>query len=288
MSALLRSGLVAFGLSFVVACGGDPEPRDQTTRIVSLAPAITHTLLAIGARDQIVGIDRYSRTMHQLADIPSLGGVFAPDLERTVELRPTLVLVVTSARQRSFRERLRERGIRVEALPELHTLNEVLGSFGVVGELVGRGREGAQLAQRVRAQLGLVAESVAGRPTPRVAMVVERDPLYVVGGGSFVNDLIKAAGGRNVFAELETPYARVSLEALADRAPEVLLDTALGPKDPAAAEALARSYWGGFPWAGRIELVSQQVVTLPGPGLAQAARLLRARIHPDAGKPEVR
>jgi iron complex transport system substrate-binding protein len=251
-------------------------------RIVSLSPATTGVLVALGLRDRIVGVDRFSRELPGLADVPSLGGLFAPDLERTLELSPTAVLAVRSESQSAFFAQLRARGIAVHEIDTSGSLDEVLANYAAFGALVGREAEGRALAERARAQLAEVAASVAGRPRPTVALVVERDPLYVVAGASFANALIEAAGGRNAFADVARAYPQISLEVLAERAPEVLIDSTQTAQS-ADAERDARAYWGRYAWVGRVELVPPGVATLPGAELARGAELLRARIHPELG-----
>jgi ABC-type Fe3+-hydroxamate transport system substrate-binding protein len=118
-----------------------------------------------------------------------------------------------------------------------------------------------------------------------VAIVLEREPLFVVGAGSFASDLLDAAGARNAFADLSDAYPRVSLEALAARAPELLLETV---SDAARADAEARAYWSRFGFVRRVATVPRGEVVLPGPELGRAARLLRARIHPELGSEGVR
>ncbi|MFQ5515294.1 MAG: ABC transporter substrate-binding protein [Myxococcota bacterium] len=279
--------IVAACLWGLVACG-DPPPASSVAasgerRIVSLSPALTRTLLVLGARDELVAVDRYSRRLPGLASLPSLGGVFHPDLERTLELRPTLVLGVAGVEQRPFFNRLREQGIEVREIAA-QTLAEVLASFERVGAALGRAQSGAELAARVRAELGAIERSTAGRPRPRVALVLERDPLYVVGRGAFLGELIGIAGGKNVFADLRAPYPRVSLEALAERRPDVILDSFIDPSDPQGSRLDLAAYWGRFAWAGRVEPLTADA-TQPGPELARTARELRARIHPDLDAP---
>ena len=247
--------------------------------MISLSPSLTRILLALDAGDRIVGVDRFSRELEGVRDKPSLGGLFAADLERSIELRPSLILAVDSAQQEGFFAQARARGVQVETFRG-HTLQDVLDSFRRVGGLVGRGEEGAQLAQRVSSELDRLAATGAPGYRPSVAVVIESDPLYVVGGGSFVNDLIDAAGGRNAFADLPRPYPRVALEALADRAPDVLVDTTFAPSEMADAEQRARERWHRFTWVKRVEVLPQGILTLPGPDLPEAARLLRERIAP--------
>jgi vitamin B12 transport system substrate-binding protein len=263
----------------LLACGAQesaPAGPDVRPRVLSLAPSISRVLIALDARDLIVGVDRYSHALPGLEGIASLGGLFSPDLERAVELRPTLALAVATAQQRAFLDRLEQRGVRVLTI-DAHGLDEVLASFERIGEAVGRGEAGRALAARVAGDLESLSRESAARSPVAVAMVVERDPLYVVGGGSFVNDLISLAGGRNVFADLREPYPRVSLEALADRAPEVLLDTTLEVVDAPAVQA-ARAHWARLPVGARVELLAAGEVTMPGPDLVAAARELGALI----------
>jgi ABC-type Fe3+-hydroxamate transport system substrate-binding protein len=268
-------------LLLLAACGA-PEPVAPAgeLRILSLSPSVTEILLALGLRENLVGVDAWSHERPELAGVPSLGGLFAPDLERAIELRPTLVIGVKSEQQAPFFAQLRARGVRVHELDTSGSFEDVLGTYGTIGAWVGREAEAAALAARVRADLDAVARSVAGRPRTSVALVVEREPLYVVAGGSFANTLVEAAGGRNVFADLPRSYPQVSLELLAERAPEVLIDsTQRGVGD--AAESEARAYWTRFGFVRRVELVPPGVATLPGTQLAEGAELLRARIHPE-------
>jgi vitamin B12 transport system substrate-binding protein len=237
-------------------------------RIVSLSPAVTQILVALGARDELVGVDRFSREVAGVGDVPSLGALFSPDLERTVELAPTLVFGVTGQQQSAFFAQLRARGVRVETLSP-YTLGEVLDSYERIGTLIGRSEAGSELRHRVLRQLDEVAARTS-ESSRSVAMVIEREPLYVVGGGSFVTRLIESAGGRNVFDDLDAPYPVVSLEVLAERAPEVLIDT-------------SGADWSGLPWSPRVESVRAGVVSLPGARLPEAARILQERIHPEAG-----
>ncbi len=267
-----------------LGCGPSGDPLTQGRRIVSLSPSISRVLLAIGVGDEIVAVDRFSREIPGLEAVPSLGGLFSPDLERTVELRPSLVLAVSSAQQRGFFDQLRARGVRVEEI-EVYTLEEVLDSFLQIGLYVGRRREAEALVSRVRAELEEVAASVRGSPRRTVALVLERDPLYVAGRGAFIHALIETAGGENVFADLAEPYPRVSLEVLAERAPELILDTFMDPDRAAEAEREIRQYWGRFGWVRRVQPFPPGAAVLPAPNLAEGARLLRRRIHPESEAP---
>lgn len=266
----------------VAACGSRvAEAPAGAPRVISLAPSATRILAALGASGTVVGLDEVSHRIPGFERVPSLGGLFSPDLERTIELEPSVVLAARSAQQRAYLDELRRRGIHVEELSG-HGFEEVLSSFAQVGRLVGREEEGQALAVRVRADLAAIARVSSALPRRSVALVIERDPLYVVGGGSFASELIVAAGGENVFADVESAYPRVSLEALADRAPELVIDASAAGADTHDAVRAAREHWRRYAWIRRVEALPADVATLPGPDLADGARALLALLHPDA------
>jgi len=278
---VLSLGLLIWGLT-ACSAGERSEPASDATaerplRVISLAPSLTRMLIEVGRADVVIGVDRFSSGLPEVAHASVLGGLFSPDMERLVELAPTLVLGVESAQQRAFFDQVRARGTQVETF-RLHTLAQVLEAFVRVGQLVGAPDRGAALAQRVQDELDQVAAATRGRDRVRVALVVDREPLFVVGGGSFASALIEIAGGENVFGDLAAAYPRVSIESLADRRPDVLLETV--DPTPEAAEAV-RTYWAQFSFVPRVEPLPRGDVVLPSPALGAAARLLRAAIHPE-------
>jgi iron complex transport system substrate-binding protein len=267
----------------LVACGetASPPPADGL-RVISLTPSITRIITALGASGSLVAADTYSLRAVELAGVASVGGLYAPDLERTVELRPTLVLVVETAQQRAFVEALQGRGVRVESIAP-YTLEEHLASIVAIGGWVGRGPEAREIVARIRRDLDAIAATAPAAPEARtsVAMIVEREPLYVAGRGSFVHELIEIAGGRNAFGDLAAPFPQVSLEALAERAPALLLDATSPARSGAAAADEARSFWGRFVPGGRVEILPRSDVALPGVHLASSAAILKRVIAGD-------
>jgi ABC-type Fe3+-hydroxamate transport system substrate-binding protein len=273
-------GLVLSAL--LLACGerADP-PAAGGARVISLAPSITRIITALGAGDSLVAVDGYSLELVELAGIHSVGGLYAPDLERTIELQPTLVLVVETAQQRAYVAALRARGVRVESISP-YTLEEHLASISAIGGWVGRDAQAREAVARIRRDLEAIAAGAPADPRNRrsIAMIVEREPLYVAGRGSFVHELIEVAGGRNAFGDLAAPFPQVSLEALAERAPEVVIDATSGARSGDAAEA--RAFWRRFVADARVELLPHSDVALPGVHLASSAASLKRLIAGDA------
>jgi iron complex transport system substrate-binding protein len=265
---------VAGALAFVLGVGA-PAAR-AAERIVSLNPSLTEMLVALGAEDRIVGIDDRSARRHPpLAHLPTVGGLFNPSLEAVVALAPDVVVLVPSAQQRDLRARMQELGIEVRELPNI-TLDELLASIEVLGELVERRQAARERVAEIRAAFEATERSAAGRRPPRVVFALQRDPLYVVGAGNFLDAMLRAAGAINAAAELGGPYPQASLEWLIASQPEVILDASEDAEDAAS----FWSRWSSLPAVakGRVISLPPAEVTLPGPYLDRGLRRIAAAL----------
>jgi len=272
--------LVLLYLGASAVWGADPSPEDRAERVVSLNPSLTEMLLALDARASLVGVDAYSAQLQpEVRDLPRVGGLFNPSLEAVVSLRPDLVVMVPGARQRDLAERLGALGVRVLELPNI-TLEQVLGSLDALGRHVGRRAEAAAQIETIRSAWREVEQQVSGRPSVRAVLVLQRDPLYLVGRGSFIDDMLRVAGGENAAAVFDEPYPRVAMEWLIDAAPEVILDATEDAGDP----GLHWSRWPSLPAvsSGRAVRIPPAVMR-PGPYLDRSLRILAAALK-DPGR----
>ena len=250
---------------------------DASLRVVSLNPSLTAILLALGAGEDLVGVDDWSGREHpEVAALPRVGGLFNPSLESVVALDPDLVVLVPSAQQRALRDRLRSLGIRVEELPNIE-LEELLASIEVLGALVGRRDRAMARVEAIRRAWREAARASAERRPVRTVVVIQRDPLYVVGRGSFLHAMLRAAGAENPGAEFEEPYPRTDLEWLVAASPELILDASDGSES-------APAYWSRWPSlpavaSGRVVAIPASQVTLPGPYLDRGLEVLAEAIR---------
>lgn len=278
-----RAALAAFALAScgLVAPGApvradEPDPA-SARRIVSLNPSLTAIVLALGAEDRLVGVDAWSKKQNPtLAELPSVGGLYSPNLEALAVLAPDLVLFVPSAEQRDFHSRLGELGIGVEAFDPVR-FAEVLDSIRRVGRITGREAAARARVAAIEAARVEVERAVAAHPRRSAVIVLQREPLFVAGGGNFIDEMLASAGARNLARSVEGSYPRISLEWLVAQGPEVIIDTSHDAEP--AAEFWAR--WPSLPAvaAGKVVSIPSQAATLPGPGLDAALRLLARSVH---------
>ena len=262
---------------FLVLAASAAAEEPERPRIVSLNPSLTEILLSLDARDTLVGVDDYSaRQQPSVAELPRVGGLFSSNLEAIVALEPDAVVVVPAAQQRDLGERLEQLGIRVVSLPN-HRLEEVLTSITELGALVDRNQAAAARVAAIRRAVTEFRSATAEAPHPRTVMVIQRDPLYVVGGGSYLHELLDVAGARNIAAGFSEAYPRVGLEWLLAAAPDVILDAS-----PDATQAEA--YWSRWPSLPAVR--ANRIVVLPasawrpGPFLEQSLQLLADALRP--------
>ena len=271
LAILLLSLLAALAASAGTAPGAKPARR-----VISLNPSLTAILVALGATDRLIGVDEFSaRQEPTTASLPRVGGLYDPSLEAVVALHPDLVALVPSAQQRNFRDQLRTAGIPVLEVDPT-SFSEVLGSIETLGDRVGLRVAAEQRVAQIRRVRDEVESAARSRPHPRTVLVLQRDPLYVVGAGSFIDEMLRAAGAENIAASFSDPYPRAGLEWLLASAPEVILDAASDP-EPAAAYW---SRWGSLPAvrSGRVIALDANLVTLPGPQLDRALVVLARAI----------
>jgi iron complex transport system substrate-binding protein len=250
-------------------------------RIVSLAPNATETLVAIGAKPQLVGRSDYDIGLG-VDSVASVGGALDPSLERLVALRPDLVIGWNSAGANPVRDRLRELGIPFLAVRTTDT-TDIYRIMGVLGRVTGRDASADSVAAAVRAQLAAVRASVAGRPPRTAFYVVGDEPLMTAGPGTFTVQLLELAGGRTAFPDATGQPQYVSMEELVRRQPEVVLLPVGEGGASRVAELSTRPGWrelNAFR-AGTVRVLPMDQVHRMGPGIAETARLFRDALHPD-------
>jgi iron complex transport system substrate-binding protein len=250
-------------------------------RIVALVPAITETVIALGAADRLVGRTDYDKGP-LVERLPSVGGGLDPSTEKLVSLHPDLVVGWETSGRTELRDRLAALGIPVFAM-KIEDTTDVFRSVRNLGALTGRTRAADSVSASIRRDLDAVRASVASTPRPSVFFIVWNDPPMTAGAKTFVSQVIEVAGGRNVFADQQALWPNVSLEEIVRRQPDFVLVPA-GEQGTLRLDALkAAPGWRELRALreGRGVTVPAQVVNQPGPHLAQAARAIRDAIHPE-------
>jgi iron complex transport system substrate-binding protein len=277
----------AFPLTLTDDEGTKVELPAEPTKIVSLTPATTETLFALGAGDRIVGkVEDFSLYPPEAAAIPDVAKFGEVDVEKIVSLEADLVI----AGGNSFNPpdkiaQLRDLGVPVLVLyaPDIET---VFKDIELTGAAVGNAEGAKDLTASMRAAFDQIGAATSGLPKPRVFYELDATrEIYTAADDSFLAAMIELAGGEPITTGSTTNF-EIPLEALVTADPEVILlgDAAYG----ATAEAVAaRPGWNVMTAVkdGAIRPIDDIVVTRPGPRLVEGLRALAAAIHPDVAIP---
>ena len=242
-------------------------------RIVSLLPSFTEIIFAIGAGDRLVGRTTWCDYPPEALAVPSVGDGMPPSVEAVAARRPDLVVLYRSGPNVTAAEQLERLGIRT-VLFDLNLLEELGPAARRLGRLAGQQQAGDSLAA--------VMDSLASQPpipsTRSLVFIVWDNPPIVIGAGSYLDRLAALAGGRNVFHDIGSPSAQVSIETIAARDPDfvaLLSDSAVPPRYAARPEwRVVRAVRDG-----RFLFLPGQLFGRPGPRAAEAIRELRRRLE---------
>jgi iron complex transport system substrate-binding protein len=250
------------------------------SRIVALAPSVTEVVYGLGQGARLVGVCAQCDHPPQAKRLPRMGGYLAPSVEAVLAARPDLVLVVPSPGNREAVRTLERAGVRVLVTGD-RTLDDLWAAIASIADALHVPGRGAEMVRRVRDQLDAVHRRVGAFPPARALLVVGHRPLIVAGGGTLQDELLRVAGGINVAADAGTAFPEVPLELVVARAPEVILDAAMGT------EAGGRDLFADLRSVpavrdGRIITVAPDTLFRAGPRVGEAAAQLAAALHPEA------
>lgn len=280
---------IAFVVLTLTALGVVLRAADGPRRIISLVPATTEMLFAMGAGDRITGVSSYDRFPPDVARLPKVGGLLDPDVERLLSLRPDLVIVYDT--QTDLKRQL-ERA-RIPMFNYVHRgLPDITETMRELGERVGmRAAAGAE-AVRVEQQLAAIRARVTGRPRPKTLLVFGREPgtlrrIDASGGYGFLHDLLELAGGSDVLGDLRQQSVDMSTEMILTRAPEVILELHYGDSLKPERFDAERRVWNALPSVpavknNRVFLLAGDEFVVPGPRIVIAADRFARTLHPEA------
>jgi iron complex transport system substrate-binding protein len=265
------------------------QQRTPAKRIVSLVPALTEILFAIGAGSQVIAVSNFDEHPSEVSKLPKIGALLDPDTERILSMRPDLVMVYGS--QDTLKAQLARAGIAT--FDYRHGgLADIMPVFERLGELTGHQEGARKRVHELESKLAAVRTRVDGLPRPKTLLVMGREPrtlrnLDASGGVGFLHDLLVLAGGSNVFGDVKRQAVRASTEMLLARAPEVIVDLQYAnaaSEQQASAEVETWRRLGSIPAVqrGRIHVIYGDHTVVPGPRIGEAAEALARAIHPEA------
>lgn len=273
-------------LTILAAAQAQAPPQ----RIISLIPALTEILFAIGAGPQVIAVSSFDEYPPQVKNLQRVGALLDPDLERILSLRPDLVAVYGS--QQDLTTQLTRANVPVYSYRHAG-LADVNRTIREIGDRVGHASEAQALVRKIDAQLAAIRQKVASRPRPRTLLVFGREigalrGIYASGGIGFLHDMLETAGGEDVFADVKRESVQATTEQILARKPEVILEIRAGSTEagPIVSEIGVWRTLASVPAVrnGRVQFIVDPRTVVPGPRVAEATELLARAIHPEVFK----
>jgi iron complex transport system substrate-binding protein len=249
-------------------------------------------LYAIGAGPRMVGVGSYDSYPPEVKTLPRVGALIDPNVELILSLKPNLVVIYGS--QADLKQQLTRAGIGVFEYRHagLADVTETIRALGRRTETIERAEA---IATGIERGLADIRQKVKDRPRPRTLLVFGRERLslrglYASGGIGFLNDMLQAAGGTNVFADVEVQAVQASTEQVLARRPDVVLETrALNSAWPSGDREAELNVWkalGSIPAVRnkRVLFLFDDRIVIPGPRVVEGTMVMARALHPEVFK----
>lgn len=248
-------------------------------RIVSLAPAVTEALFALGEGDSVVGVTDFDISPEEVLALPRVGGYLDPSLEKILALQPTFV-IGTVTFHGELLQRFEKMGLRTLALSLHRRLGDVEEALLALGESLGKEENARKLWIDIDSRLdGLRrrVEASFGDSPPSLLVVVWTDPLTIAGGVNYLDDLLDRLGIPNAAGEIVFTFPQVDREKVLVMDPDIVV-IARASRGMTIRAADFITLFEGLPLravtSGSVTELPADVLFHPGPGVVDAATLL--------------
>lgn len=269
-------------LASVWACDERAAAVSSRPRVVSLSPSTTEAMFAIGAGALLVGRSQQCDHPEEAKKLPSVGGYASPNAEAVIALRPTLVIGEQGPIGPQIEDKLRAHGVAT-FFPSTDSVAEITAMIRELGAHVDRAEVAAEIARGVDARVAQIAAWASSRANVSLVMVFDVSPIFVAGPGSFPDELLRLAGGKNLITR-GGKWPTIDVEHLRALDPRVIVD-AMGVGHGTSRVTTAP----GFQTLtavkeGRVRRLASAAALRPGPriaeGLADVARSIQGQAPP--------
>ena len=284
----LGTGLLVFGVALTRSVPAGTVPSQAGTapvkpRYISLAPATTEILFALGLDEEIVGVSSFCNYPLKAKTKEKVGTFSQPNVEKIISLKPDIIFC-TGLEQTPVVNALRQLNLKVY-VSDPSNIKELLNSIRDIGRLTGREKEADTLINKMEQVLGQVNVKVKLiPPEKRLKVFIEiwHDPLMTVGKKSFVDEVLTLAGGINIAADTLQPYLYFSPEQVIKRNPDCIIQTYMSENEPLKTIE-KRLGWKEISAVkhGRVyNDINPDILLRPGPRIVEGLQELHKKLYP--------
>ncbi|MFH5801856.1 PGF-CTERM-anchored ABC transporter substrate-binding protein [Haladaptatus sp. CMAA 1911] len=267
----------SFPVSKVDATGTKATLDEKPERVVTLSPSAAQIMWEIGAKDKVVGVTQYASYLEgasEKANVSGTGESFV-NVEKVVSLKPDLVLAPNTVSKETVKK-LRDAGVTVYAYRSATSIEDVYRDTAVTGTLVGECGGAKKTVSWMKDRIRTVRQAVKGEQRPDVLYLFYG---YTSGKGTFIDRIIRTAGGNNVAAKVGiSGYKEISKEVVVKQDPDWIV---LNEQDPAVPDETGYRNLTAVR-KNRTVVVPIEYMNQPAPRVVFAITNLTKHFHPDA------
>jgi iron complex transport system substrate-binding protein len=274
-----------FPLTLTDDLGREVTVEAMPQRIVSLLPSNTEILFAVGAGDQVVGVTSYCNYPPEATTREQVGGITNQSLsiETIIALEPDLILA--SGSQDEIIPILEQAGQTVIALDPA-TFDDIYANLELVGQVTGHLDQATTITAELRRRVETVNTKASTIPADERLTVfyeVWHDPLMTAGPNTFIGQMVKIAGGHNIFDDVGEDWPQVSAEVIVERNPDVILGPTNHSDELTVEKITARTGWVNITAVEneRIYILNGDAVSRPGPRIVDMLEEVARDLYPD-------
>lgn len=256
----------------------------DSPRYISLAPSTTEILFALGLDSEIAAVSSFC-DYPEAAGLKEKVGTFSqPNIEKILLLKPSYVFC-TGLEQAEAVAGLKRLNLNVY-VSDPKTIDTLMKSILEIGEITGKFNQAKMLVERIKKEVSDIASKtavIARETRPKVFIEIWHSPLSTAGSGSFVDELISIAGGRNIAFDVKRPYSIFSAEEVIRRDPDYIILAYMDKKTPVEI-VKGRLGWGGISAVRNNRVyndIDPNILLRPGPRIAEAILEIYRRIRPN-------
>jgi iron complex transport system substrate-binding protein len=273
------ASLVLALVALAVGCqdrAASPVPK----RVVSLSPNTTEAMFAIGAGHALVGRSAHCDYPADAQKLPSVGGYADPNIEMVLSLEPDLVISERGPAGPALEERLRGHGIAT-FFPATDSIADVQKMLLDLGARFGAEARARELTEAMQARIDRIEAWAKKKKSPTIVMVFDTSPLFVAGPGSYPDELLRIAGGKNLI-DRGGKWPTIDVERLLALDPDVIVDAVVMEGESGKSSRLVKA--PGFSELRavkerRVRRLRNDAPLRPGPRLADGLWELAHAVH---------
>lgn len=258
--------------------------QEHSTRYISLAPSTTEILFALGLDAEIIGVSSYCNYPPQALTKSKMGEFSHPNIEKILSLKPDYIFCTGLEQSQAITE-LRRLGLKVY-VADPSTVEELIDSIIDIGKITSKEYQAQIVAKQILDTIERMKEKVSLIPQGnklKVFIEIWHDPLTTAGQGSYIDELLTIAGGKNIANDTKRPFSVFSSEEVISRNPDCIIMTYMDKAVPSKAVA-GRFAWGTMNAVKNNRVyndINPDLLLRPGPRVGQGVEELYKRLYPD-------